>query len=294
MLKKLSGALSFQQNVFAIVLTLGGTIFAYANEASITVPDVIQIKSGSETLLPIEIGPMDSVPPKAVVLIRGIPATTSLTDGRLFPSGIWVVKPQSVGALRLITGSNALEDTNLTITLVTVEGDHLSTASSRLVVTPNANVPQTPQNVVPAVAITREKTNEITSATPPLDGGAKPSLKPQDPPRLEASPPPAKALRPVLSATELQKMLKLMERGDRYLRDGKMDFARRFYQLVAEMGSPEGAEAVARTYDPEYLSRFPIVGGLSPNPALAQEWYNKAKENRAELERNFQTQLGRN
>jgi hypothetical protein len=270
----------------------GGALSSYALEASIKVPEVIQIKSGVESLLPIDVGPLESIPPKAMVLIRGIPATTSLTDGRLFPSGIWVVKPSSVGELRLITGSNALEDAKLTISLVTLEGESLSAASSRLMVAPEDVVLQTPQNAVPAVAIAHGKSDETGSIAPPVEESAKPSLKAQDAP--PASAPPQKSTRPLLSATELEKMLKLMERGDRYLRDGKIEFARRFYQLVADMGSPEGAEAVARTYDGDYLRRFPIVGGLGPNPKLADEWYNKAKEIRAELEKNFQNQLGRN
>lgn len=291
MRKMFAGPLGALSASFLFALVLGGTVPALAKDASIKVPEVIQIKSGIESLLPIEIGPMDLVPPKAMVLIRGIPATTSLTDGRLFPSGIWVVKPSSVGELRLITGSNTVEDANVTISLVTLEGDHISTASARLMVAPNAEVVQSPQNAVPAVAITRDK-NEINPAAPSLDGGAKPSLKAPDKPALNAPAPARAAVRPLWSPTDLEKILKLMERGDRYLGDGKIDFARRFYQLVAEMGSPEGAEAVARTYDPEYLRRFPIVGGLNPDQAKAKEWYAKADEIRANFEKSFQA--GRN
>lgn len=283
-----AGPRGVQSAAFLLGLLLGGAVPVSAKDASIKLPDVIQIKSGSESPLPIEVGPLADIPPKAMVLIRGIPATTSLTDGRLFPSGIWVVKPSSAAAIRLITGSSANENSPLTVSLVTLEGEYISSASSRLVVAPDADL-QGPTNAVPAVAIASGK-NEIVPEAPPPDAGprASPSLI------APAKPAPAKAPQPLWSTADLEKILKLMDRGDRYLRDGKIDFARRFYQLVAEMGSPEGAEAVARTYDPEYLRRFPIVGGLNPDKAKAQEWYDKAGEIRAKFEQHFRSQTGSN
>jgi hypothetical protein len=283
MKRQVCGSLGSLWAVLLFVLAQGIAVSALAKDAAINVPELIQIRSGIETPLAIEIRAAESIPPKAMVLIRGIPSTASLTDGRLFPSGIWVVKPASVDELRLITTSSATEDARLTISLVTLEGDNLSSASARLIVSPNGGLPQTPDNAVPSVAVAHEKNDAVSAIPPAVNGGAKPEIvAPQNPPRV------------LWSEGQLEKMLKLMERGDRYLTEGKIDFARRFYQMVAEMGSPEGAEAVARTYDPDYLRRFPIVGAIAPDQAKAQEWYNKAKEIRTSFEKNFQNQVGRN
>jgi hypothetical protein len=44
------------------------------------------------------------------------------------------------------------------------------------------------------------------------------------------------------------------------------------------MGWPDGALAIARTYDADFLKRFPIVGGIEPDEALARQWYETARE----------------
>jgi hypothetical protein len=270
-------SLSFSSALLLSFLALGIAAPAWAKGAAIKVPDVIQIQSGVESLLPIEIDIADGGAMKAMLLIRGIPATAALTEGRLFPSGIWAIKPTLIDKLRVITSSTAVEDVDLVFTLVALEGDPLSTASAKLLISPNVAAPQTPRGSVPVVAVTRE--SDLAKEPPPppalIAPRAKPSLEgPKKPPSSAKSP------------RDWEKVAKIMERGDRYLVEGKIDFARRFYQLAVDMGSPEGAEAIARTYDPDYLERFPIVGGITANKALAEEWYNKAKDIRTNAQNN--------
>jgi TPR repeat protein len=69
-----------------------------------------------------------------------------------------------------------------------------------------------------------------------------------------------------------------MQKGDQYLLEGKIVAARRFYEYAADMGWPDGAAAIARTFDPEHLKKFSILGGIEPNTKLAQEWYDKSRK----------------
>jgi hypothetical protein len=230
--------------------TLLNPEYAFAN-VSIKVQQVIRIESGVESELPIEIDRATKNSDEALLVIRGLPETVSLTNGRLFPSGTWVIKPSLMDDIRLITVSNAVESVTMTISLMTADGKLLSTASTRLLISPDALAEPTAAETVAALPTTVERQN-------------------------------APETKRTITPADSERIIKMMERADSYLDKGMFEFARRFYKLVAEMGSPEGAEAIARTYDAEYLRRYPIIGGIEPDEAQAQAWYRKAKELRVQ------------
>lgn len=64
-------------------------------------------------------------------------------------------------------------------------------------------------------------------------------------------------------------------RGDEMLAVKDISAARKYYEYAAEAGSARAALAIARTYDPIFLSQWQTVG-LKPDPALATAWYRKA------------------
>jgi TPR repeat protein len=59
---------------------------------------------------------------------------------------------------------------------------------------------------------------------------------------------------------------------------GNVETARLFYERAADAGLAQGALALAATFDPHELARRQVVGGLRPNPAQAQRWYERARE----------------
>src|SRR5687768_12786302 len=71
---------------FFSLFTPTSTKSAIAKDALIKVPDIVQIESGVASPFPIEVTPMDGEASRAIILIKGIPASASLTEGRLFPS----------------------------------------------------------------------------------------------------------------------------------------------------------------------------------------------------------------
>jgi len=66
--------------------------------------------------------------------------------------------------------------------------------------------------------------------------------------------------------------------GLEYMANGKVGAARLMFQSAAEAGEAAAAFALAETYDPVVLEKLGAKGGITPDIALAQRWYEKAKE----------------
>src|SRR5271166_4458902 len=106
-----------------------------------------------------------------------------------------------------------------------------------------------------------------------------------------ATRPPTPAAQPTLAAaasaahlvtgapaTQEQSVAALYaSRGDQMLAIKDVSAARRFYQYAANAGSAGAATALARTFDPSFLSQSGVIG-LRPDPAQAAVWYQKAAE----------------
>jgi hypothetical protein len=234
---------------------------AISENAPLQVPAIIRVESGADVVLPISTSG-DPAVRRAMVVIRGIPWNVSLTTGRLFPSGVWALKASEAQSARFVTAANTQQTAELVVSLITLDGNSLGNATARLEIEPNA------ARAVKADSLSRPAAPENTAALAALP------VAPGQSEAAPASPDPQR----VFSQADLDKVFKLMDRGDQHLLEGKIASARRFYQLAADIGWPEGALAIARTYDAEFLKRFPIVGGIQPNAALAKQWYDTARE----------------
>jgi hypothetical protein len=84
-----------------------------------------------------------------------------------------------------------------------------------------------------------------------------------------ASPLPAQD--PAEVAAKLKVGADLMASGD-------IAAARTVFERVAEASEAAGAFALAETYDPGVLRTLRLRGGIKADPALAQRWYEKARD----------------
>jgi hypothetical protein len=73
-----------------------------------------------------------------------------------------------------------------------------------------------------------------------------------------------------------QQIQVLLSHGRELQRVGYLAGARLFFQRAADAGSAEGARALGETYDPVEFQKLG-VRGMAPDPALAQEWYDRAR-----------------
>jgi TPR repeat protein len=69
----------------------------------------------------------------------------------------------------------------------------------------------------------------------------------------------------------------MMKSGADLMAHGDISGARLMYQRLAEEGEALAAFALAETYDPLVLRKSNVTGGITPDVALAQSWYEKAK-----------------
>jgi hypothetical protein len=258
-------------------------VYAASDRVPLHVPYVIRVESGVETPLPILITSNSEAIQKAMILIRGLPSDVSLTQGRLFPSGVWAVKASAYRTVRVVSNSDAEEEVDLIFSLVTLEGTSLGNVATRLLVarqrTPGESPPAAVAAAPPDVAALPKE--EIAAST--VSTVSKGEIEAPAPNAVSLTDLPANGASR-LPGDAVERILKFMERGDQHLLEGKIASARRFYQRAAESGWPDAANAIARTYDVNHLSRFPILGGIEPNEALAQEWYGKARELNAKLQ----------
>jgi hypothetical protein len=79
----------------------------------------------------------------------------------------------------------------------------------------------------------------------------------------------------LLEAADIKLMVKS---GLEYMANGKVGAARLMFQSAAEAGEAAAAFALAETYDPIVLEKLGVKGGITPDVAVAQRWYEKAKE----------------
>ncbi len=95
--------------------------------------------------------------------------------------------------------------------------------------------------------------------------GAAASL---DPAGREAAEPGAP---PPISAAHRE----MLNRAWALLQNNDVAAARLIYKKLANANVAEAAFQLGQTYDPGFLKTIPIAG-LQPNPALAQQWYQRA------------------
>lgn len=271
--------LSFAMAVAAGV-SIGGDNALAQNQKPVPVidaPSIFEFETSTVSPMSILIKPETAAPQRAMLLIRGLPNTVALTEGRLFASGVWSVRLSDLPNLKVVAPAS-VETSNVTFSLVTLEGAVLAEKSAILsIATP---MPQQ------ALIIARDP----TATAPPTS--AEPSPRPENTARVNngteavaaiaVNTPPAGtgAIRPAkpLTFEEGEKIQVFMQKGEENMVSGNINLARLFYRKSAEAGWAPGALALAATYDAEELARIDIVGGIQPDPALAKRWYEVARD----------------
>jgi hypothetical protein len=79
------------------------------------------------------------------------------------------------------------------------------------------------------------------------------------------------------AALPLTQEAELLDRAERLFKNGDFVSARLIYGALAERGSQKAALRMAKTYDPEVLGSFFMVG-IKPNLEKARHWYTRAME----------------
>ncbi len=248
-------ALSFPMAATPVILSFDVEAQARSEALEITAPSTFLVPPSSEMVLPIQVAPAFAIPPRAIVLIRGLPSTIALSEGRLFESGVWAVGASALSQLKITSSSVAAGRNNLSISLVALDGTLLAEAKSELVIGE--------QTAMANTAVTMPDNSVLTAAPPQRT----PKLRDEE--RQEPK---------HLTADQTEQLLAMVKKGDEQMSVGNISAARLLYAHAAENGLAAGALALAGTYDEQELGKHRVMGGVQADQQKAQFWYEKARE----------------
>jgi len=194
----------------------------------------------------------------ASLMIRGLAPGSKVTGGELLSDGAWSMAIGDLNNAVVVPPSGFAGTMDLTLELA--QGDR-------------------------GVADRKDMRVEW-SAKPPIlaSTSAVPAPLPIPAPITTVSPPPVAA--PVTAAAphslppphiDASEVIQMLERGQDLLKDGKIAAARALFEYVAETGEARAAFLLGGTYDPAVLEKIGAKG-VSPDLAMAQKWYEKAKK----------------
>jgi hypothetical protein len=237
-----------------------------ANRYSISIAATILAEPGVANPLPIQIAGND-LPKNSFIRIRGLPASATLSEGHQIAAGSWAVPLSALPTLKLTAPISDTGRTQLTITLVGIDGTVWAESTSSLAAVPAASIPlgtqdpQPPQTTVATVG---------PAGAPPPDPPAANRRGVPDAGAAAAAP-----QAPPLSAEDMERATRFVRRGDQLMQEGDVAGARLYYQRAVDIGLAKAAISLAETYDPGELSRWPVIG-LQPDVEAAREWYERA------------------
>jgi hypothetical protein len=227
------------------------------SRATISVTPTIAASAASQTPLSINVASASTLPRGSFIRVRGLPTMAALSEGHSIAPGSWAVPISALPNLTITLPTTVAGRSEISISLVAIDGTVLSEARSVLMVA--AAPPASAQGKAPPLSILR--------AGPP---GA------DTPEKVTGTPPPgASALK--LPPAERERALRLLKKGHEELAEGGIAQARLLYERAAEAGLPEGAMALAATYDADELGRLGVQG-LRPDPDAARRWYERAEQ----------------
>ena len=98
----------------------------------LTAPNVLDAEQGESVSFPIALDGTDGVPEESVIVIKGLPPGSTLSDGYSSGPMEWRLRPDAIGDLRLAVADAALGETTLLVQLVAPDAKIIATASTTL------------------------------------------------------------------------------------------------------------------------------------------------------------------
>lgn len=97
----------------------------------LSAPAALDAAAGQDVLLPIALDGTDHVPAGSLIVIKGLPPGSTLSNGRADGDTDWTVRPDEIGDLHLVPAAG-IGEANLTVQLVAPNNAILADAATRL------------------------------------------------------------------------------------------------------------------------------------------------------------------
>jgi hypothetical protein len=102
----------------------------------LSAPARIDARSGEDIILPIALDGTDGVPAGSLIVIRGLPRGSTLSNGRAQGETDWTLRPGEIGDLHLVPAGAASSEARLTIELLAPNNGILADAATVLRLSP--------------------------------------------------------------------------------------------------------------------------------------------------------------
>jgi hypothetical protein len=182
--------------------------------------------------------------------ISGLPKSAYLSAGTKISDTTWLLKDGEESGINLIVPSSETAKFDVSVAAIeTKTGELAAPVKEMTVALDDASLQIAPASAPPETSTLKISQPDAAAAIP----------QPQD-------------AKPVLTA----EVSGLLEKGDSLFKSGDLIIARQFYNRAFQMGAADGATGVARTYDPAVYTQM-NVQGITPDAAMAAEWYEKAR-----------------
>ena len=106
-------------------------------DVAISVPNSISAEASKEAAFAIALDSVDTLPPRSIITIRGLPEGTSFSAGRPFGETEWSLRPDEIGDLRVTLPPNASGQRALSVAVVAADGRMIASAGTRLDIAPD-------------------------------------------------------------------------------------------------------------------------------------------------------------
>jgi hypothetical protein len=137
----------------------------------LTAPATLEATAGETIKFPIALDNTDGVPARSVIAIQGLPAGSTLSDGRPYGDE-WNLKSDQIGDLHLALPQTAHGEMQIAISLVTADNTVFADTETVLTVAPAPDEPQVQSPIAPPAVPNAELQQTSMTAEPNEDDGA--------------------------------------------------------------------------------------------------------------------------
>jgi hypothetical protein len=110
----------------------------------LTTPATLEAKASEDVVFPIALDGTDGVPSRSSIVIDGLPAGATLSNGRSQGTTRWNLKSDDIGELHLVLPETAQGESKLGIHLVAPDGEVIASTGTILNVVPNPEAARLP------------------------------------------------------------------------------------------------------------------------------------------------------
>ena len=149
--------------------------------AVLTAPATLEGTAGETISFPVALDGTDGVPARSIIAIKGLPAGSTLSDGRPYGDNEWNLKSDQIGDLHLALPPTAGGEMQVAISLVTPDDKVITDAETVLKVVPAPSEPVAQSPAAQSPVDDGEKPQQATAAAEPNeDDGSAVAQAPQE------------------------------------------------------------------------------------------------------------------